>query len=117
MTQTEINFDLQLGRILRDKGMDQVSESAGEWKDAAGQMTDEWIEKVRTGVEFIGEDIRLDLQVAGLPSPHHHNAWSAVIGGRIRRWLKSGRIEVAGWAQGCDPKAHARRMVSYRKVG
>ena len=116
MTQTEINFDLQLGRILRDKGMDQVRESAGEWKDAAGQMTDEWIEKVRTGVEFIGEDIRLDLQVAGLPLPHHHNAWSAVIGGRIRVWLKSNRIQMDGWKPGSDPKAHARRMIAYRVV-
>ena len=89
MTQTEMLFGSTLGQILRDEGMAQVQDNAGEWRDLTRQRADEWIKSMPAGTIFTGEDIRLDLQDAGLEEPHHPNAWSAVIGGRIRVWLKS----------------------------
>jgi hypothetical protein len=113
MTQTDMFFSTTLGQMLRDAGMAQVEGNAGEWRDKARQKVDEWINAMPQGHVFTGEDIRLDLQDAGLEEPHHPNAWSAVIGGRIRSWLKSNRIRIEGWKIGSDPKAHARRMVAY----
>jgi hypothetical protein len=114
MTQTEMLFGSELGRKLRDEGMEQVQQNAGEWRDVMRQHLDTWINKTPSGAIFIGEDIRLELQNMGVEEPHHPNAWSAVIGGRIRQCLKSGRIQVHGLKTGSDPKAHARRMIAYR---
>jgi hypothetical protein len=114
MTQTEMLFGSTLGQILRDEGMAQVEENSGNWKTTARERTEAWINSMPAGTIFTGEDIRLDLQDAGLEEPHHPNAWSAVIGGRIRVWLKSNRIRMEGWKAGSDPKAHARRMIAYR---
>ena len=116
MTQTEMLFGSTLGQILRDEGMAQVEENSGSWKTTARERTEAWINSMPAGTVFTGEDIRLDLQDAGLEEPHHPNAWSAVIGGRIRVWLKSNRIQMDGWKPGADPKAHARRMIAYRVV-
>ena len=117
MVQSQIDFDAELGRILRDEGMAQVSENAGEWKDIAGQMLDAWIDTVYPNEEFTGEYVRRYLEEHDCPAPHHPNAWSAVIGGRLRKWLKAGRIKIEGWQQSSSPQAHARRVVLYKKVG
>ena len=116
MTQTEMLFGSTLGQILRDEGMAQVLENSGAWKDLTRQRAEEWIEAMPIGAVFTGEDIRLALEVAGIDEPHHPNAWSAVIGGRIRVWLRTNRIQMEGWKAGADPKAHARRMIAYRVV-
>ena len=117
MVQSQIDFDAQLGRILRDEGMAQVSENAGEWREAVRRYVDIWFNETPQGAIFTGEDIRLELQDVGVDEPHHANAWSAVIGARIRTWLKTGQIQIDGWKAASDPKAHARRMMAYRKVG
>ena len=114
MTQTEMFFGSALGRRLRDEGMEQVQHNAGEWRDATRRYLEIWINETPAGTIFTGEDIRLELQDVGVDEPHHPNAWSAVIGGRIRQWLKSGRIQIDGWKTGSDPKAHARRMMAYK---
>ena len=117
MRQTEIAFDAFLGRLLRDAGMAQVEDNSGDWKTVARRQVDAWFESTPSGTQFIGEDIRNSLQAAGLESPHHANAWSAVIGSRIRVWLKTGQIQIDGWKAASDPRAHARRMIAYRKIG
>jgi len=43
MTQTEMLFGSTLGQILRDEGMAQVQDNAGEWRDLTRQRADEWI--------------------------------------------------------------------------
>jgi hypothetical protein len=109
-------FNGVLGRVLRDDGMALVEENSGAWKDDAKRSMDIWFEQQPIDKFFVGEDIRLELERNGMEQPHHHNAWSAVIGGRIRMWLRTERIEVYGLQAGKDPKAHARRMVMYRKL-
>jgi len=113
---TSENYDGQLGRFLRDEGMATVEENSGLWKEEAKHKMDIWFELQPVGTLFVGEDIRLELEKTGMEPPHHHNAWSAVIGGRVRTWLKTERIEVYGLQAGKDPKAHARRMITYRKL-
>ena len=106
----------ELGRTLRDEGMELVEENSGFWKDKAKEKIDFWFRSQPINKLFVGEDIRLELESLGLEQPHNHNAWSAVIGGRVRQWLKSNEIEVYGLQAGKDPKAHARRMITYRKL-
>lgn len=109
-------YDGMLGRILRDEGMALVEDNSGLWKEVAKGRIDDWFEAQPVNTCFVGEEIRLHLEKNGIEAPHHHNAWSAVIGGRVRSWLKSDEIEVYGLSAGKDPKAHARRMIMYRKL-
>lgn len=117
MTWVQIKFNTELGRLLRDEGMAQVSENAGEWKEVTGKLIDNWFTALPYGSVFTGEDVRVHLQECNVAAPHHPNAWSAVIGGRFRRWLKTDHIEITGWQQSGDPKAHARRLIAYQKIG
>jgi len=103
------------GRILRDKGMNQVSSHAGEWKDIADTAIRHWYNQLPPGTTFMGEDIR----TAVLPltgHPHHPNAWGAVIGYCIREWLKSSAIQLAGIKRAKDPRSHAHFFRVYRKI-
>lgn len=104
------------GKYLRDEGMAIVEENSGQWKEIVKPKIDFWFESLPVGNLFVGEDIRLEMETLGVGEPHHHNAWSAVIGGKIRYWLRIKRIEVYGLQAGKDPKAHARRMITYRKM-
>jgi hypothetical protein len=112
----EDSDDTELGRTLRDEGMALVEENSGAWKDRAKEKIDFWFRSQPREKLFVGEDIRLELEFLGLEQPHHPNAWSAVIGGRVRGWLKDNLIEVYGLTSAKDPKAHARRMITYRKL-
>ena len=114
MNQLSILFDL--GRRLRDKGMQQVEENAVPWRDHCKTALNDWFASAPSGVSFTGEDLRLSLQSSGIEEPHHPNAWSAVVGGKVRQWLKAGAIVEAGMEHSKDPKAHARRVMSYIKV-
>lgn len=106
----------ELGRVLRDEGMALVEENSGDWKYTAKNGIENWFKNQPIDKLFVGEEIRLHLEEQGIEPPHHHNAWSAVIGGRVRGWLRSNEIEVYGLSAGKDPKAHARRMIMYRKL-
>jgi len=114
MNQLSILFDL--GRRLRDKGMAQVEENSVPWRDHCKTALNDWFANAPSGVSFTGEDLRLSLQSSGIEEPHHPNAWSAVVGGKVRQWLKAGAIVEAGMEHSKDPKAHARRVMSYIKV-
>jgi hypothetical protein len=102
------------GRELRDEGMERVAENSGEWRFIAGAAMDVWFERTEVGEEFIGEDIRFGC--SGVGEPHHQNAWSAVIGGRVRQWLKAGLIEVVGVSAAQDPTTHAHMYRRYKRV-
>jgi len=104
------------GEELRDRGMERVAENAGEWKYTAQAEIDGWFSETPEGEVFTGEDIRTAIQsVVG--EPHHHNAWSAVIGGRIRKWLAANLIEIEGTSLAKVEAAHARLMRQYRRTG
>ena len=109
-------YGVELGRALRDEGMALVEENSGLWKEIAKGQIEGWFEIQPVDTLFVGEDIRLLLEKNGIEAPHHHNAWSAVIGGKVRQWFKSNQIEIYGLQAGKDPKAHARRMITYKKL-
>ena len=113
--QAALHFDA--GRRLRDAEMQRVADnSAAAWKSAVITFAIDWINCQSVQSAWTGEDIRLAAQAAGIAEPHHPNAWSSVIGGQIRNLLRYGVIEHIGIATGKDPKAHARKLMLYRKV-
>ncbi len=118
MTQTDLDFTRtnKTGGQLRDEGMDRAASNSGDWKEAAKDSIYWWFRLLPPGMVFMGEDIRFAVR-GRVGEPHHHNAWSAVIGGRVRRWLKQGLIEVVGYAPCRDKTTHAHIVRQYRKVG
>lgn len=114
------DFDLpkpgaKTGEQLRDAGMAQVSENAGEWRDVARAAAERWFNQLPAGMQFTAEDIRDDIQ-STVGTPHHDNAWSAVLGGRARSWLKNESIVFIGTRTASRPQAHARILRVYRKL-
>jgi hypothetical protein len=106
---------IELGRALRDQGMESVETNSGEWKHIVRGLGETWMARQSVNTTFTGEDIRMFVQSMGVPQPHHPNAWGAVIGGIIRRALKVKDIEVVGIRGSNNPTSHARRVVVYRK--
>lgn len=102
------------GRELRDAGMECVAEHAGLWKDMAALAAGRWFAALPYGARFSGEDIRAAvLPITG--APHHPNAWGAVIGGRVRDWLRTGWIVVDGMKTADSKASHAHTYRQYRK--
>jgi hypothetical protein len=106
---------IELGRALRDQGMESVEANSGEWKHVVRGLGETWLAWQSVNTTFTGEDIRMFVQSMGVSRPHHPNAWGAVIGGIVRRALKAKTIEVVGIRGSSDPISHARRVVVYRK--
>ena len=109
-------FGVELGRALRDQGMKAVEANSGEWKHLTRSAAEAFIAYQKVGASFSGEDIRLTLQDQGIEQPHHPNAWGAVLGGVIRRELKSGKIAIVGIRSSVDPVSHATKAIMYRKI-
>ena len=96
----------QLGLNLRDEGMRQVLENTqNNWRLEVASV----VARLAPGEEVTGEDIKTRCRL----SPHHHNAWGAV----INRHVRSGELEKTGeYRQMRLPAAHARVNPVYRKV-
>lgn len=93
-----------IGQQLRDEALARVAENAGDFMSAAMEM----IEKMPSG-EATGEEIRQRISNLGL-SPHHPNAWGAL----IRSAVKEKLITPTGvWSPMRQPKSHARRTPVY----
>lgn len=107
---------MSTGQLLRDEGMALVSEHSGEWKDRARAAIDKWFESLVAGLTFTGEDVRAAIEPVIGP-PHHPNAWGAVIGSKVREWLKAGQIAVVGTTQARIPSNHARILREYKRTG
>ncbi len=96
-------------RNERDIALEQVSDKAGSWMLRAMTML-----RTQFHGEATGEQIRLALMAAGLPPPHHHNAWGAFINAAIRL----GILEPTGRKdQMHTPRSHARSTQILRKRG
>lgn len=78
--------DLFGGMKARDEGMARVSANGGDW--TARAIT--YIARIPKGFMGTGQDFKLRAFDDGLDSPHHHNAWGAVIRTAIRKGLIRG---------------------------
>lgn len=100
-------FDAAASREARDEGLEQVEEAAGAWMSMATAA----VEALPAGWEGTGEDIRI--MSAGMPPPHHHNAWGAMINTCVRKgWLVwTGEIRNMR-----SVRSHARATKVYRRT-
>ena len=114
MTQLDM-LDPATGSMLRDAGMEQVAEHNTDWSVNATRMLEEEFAKLMPTCLFTGEDLHQSLEERGLEEPLHANAWAAVIGKHLRRWLKAGLIEREGAITAHRPAAHCRLIQRYRK--
>ena len=95
-------------QVLRDQGIERVTDNALAWIDRAYQML---VREAQCGMEVSGEDIRVHLCDCGLPAPHHPNAWGALTMMAVRRQL----LEDTGrTTQMTLPRSHARRNPVWR---
>lgn len=93
-TQTE-------GAERRDRGIQAAAHHAGQgWNEEADAFLAQFIEAT-TG-PFLCEDVRVQAEAHGLPSPPSKRAW----GGVMRRAAQSGAIRRQGYAPVENPKAH-----------
>ena len=104
------------GKYLRDEGMALVLVPEQDFKANSRKILDVWFSTLPSGSLFTGESMRFAIELEAIGKPHHHNAWSAVIGGITRRWLKDGVVMPHGTVTARRPEAHARILRVYQKV-
>lgn len=93
----------------RDEGVERVTENAGMSFAAAIHAI---VRAYPKGKRFIGEDVRLDAEAAGV-FPHHPNAW----GGVFASIVKSGMVKETGRiVQPKSTKSHACRKPEWERV-
>lgn len=106
-----------MGGILRDTGIASLrSNISSLWSADYQWATTKWFEGIAVGRTFSGEYLNRMARVHGVGKPHHPNAWSAMAGIQIKRWLKSGAIKIVGFEPCVRAQARARRAVTYVKV-
>ena len=101
--------DLFEGRAARDEALERVAMNSGAWMDSALAM----IAYLPAGIEMTGEAIRVYLRERGLPPPHHHNVWGALIASAIKRQLLA---ETGRYGQMRMKRSHARKTPLYRRA-
>ena len=116
MVQREM-FTPPSGKDLRDHGMALVESNALAWGDDIRAASEFWFRNLEPGHRFTSEMLRHYLtEVRGLSEPHHHNAWSAVLGSLLRRWVKNRKIVNEGFITSNVPSSHARAIRIYSKL-
>lgn len=93
----------------RDEALERVEMNSGKWSVAARIR----VRGIHPGWTGTGEDLRLRLRRDGLPAPHHHNAWGALINTCVKQeWL----VWTGELAQMRTAKSHARATKIYRRT-
>lgn len=92
----------------RDEALARVADNGNDWLPGALAL----LPRVVAGREVTGEQMRDGLLAAGLPRPHHHNAWGALVMAAVRKGLieKTGR-----WVPMAHRRSHARMTPTYRQ--
>jgi hypothetical protein len=110
------NLDLFEGRKRRDEGMAAAETAARDWSLVARATADHFLNGAPVGMQFTGESVRLFIKQRVQIGPRHPNAWGAVVGGSLRRWLRLGRVRRIGIGQAHDPKSHASMLPLYEVI-
>ena len=88
----------------RDAALKTVAENSGTFIERAMDII------ASMSGEVTGEDVRFKCEAEGC-TPHHHNAWGAVISQAVRR---GHLVPTDRLAKMRGPKSHARRTMVYR---
>lgn len=97
------------GESLKEEGITRVLDNAStripEWKEQVISCLSEM-----SGL-ITSEDLRSHASAMGIPEPHHHNAWGAVMNAAAKRGL----IESTGtYTKSTRGEAHARVLQVWR---
>jgi hypothetical protein len=96
-------------KLYRDEALERVQKHAGEdWMASALRC----IERMERGLLVTGEDIRHKVK-AEIGSPHHHNAYGALVMAAVKRHLI---VKTGQWTNMRDKRSHARMTPVYRKL-
>jgi hypothetical protein len=103
-------FGPEDAKRLRDMALARVSAHAGEdWGRSARTL----VRCLPAGWEGTGEDIRVLLSNCGFRSPHHHNAWGAMIMVCVKHnWL----LATGETRHMKTERSHARDTKVYRRT-
>jgi len=116
MVQREM-FPSPSGKALRDHHMNLVENNALAWGDDIRAASEFWFRNRKPGDAFTSEMLRHYLtEERGLDEPYHHNAWSAVLGNIMRRWVKERKAVPNGFITSSRPTSHARAIRIYVKL-
>ena len=98
-------YDLFASKAARNAAVQQVADNAPEFIERALSA----IDALPAGTIVTGEDVRRILTAYGI-TPHHHNAWGALIREAVRQQLlrPTGR-----YRQMRDVSSHARQTAEY----
>lgn len=108
-------LDLIEARARRGEGEGLVLEHQGpEWREHYTGCADRFLATREPGSFFMGEDLRVFALRNGLPQPAHPNAWGAMAGSVLRRWLRGGLVAQDGIDHAQSVGSHAHRYVRYR---
>lgn len=100
-------LDLLESKKARDAGIEQVADHAETFMAKAMRV----VETMRG--RTTGEMIRVELTARGI-TPHHPNAWGAVVLTAVRRKIL---VDTGEMTHMVDVRSHARRTPVYNCVG
>ena len=106
-------YDLEEAIRLQKEAEAKVAGNArAEWRDGYTLHAEAFIKSKAPKQTFIGEDLRKYI-APKIGKAHHPNAWGAMGGQAIRRWMREGRIVVIGMTKMTSKASHARLSPLY----
>lgn len=110
-------YDLEEAIRLQKEAEARVAGNAqSEWRDGYAVHAEAFLNTRLPKQTFIGEELRQYIEPI-IGKPHHHNAWGAMGGQRLRRWQKEGRIVAIGMTKMTSKASHARLSPLYEVQG
>ncbi len=107
MNQEQIDLFYSTGKLLRDKGIEKVTEHNDQWMEQCMQALSRHWKYLSEPVT--GEDIRKYCEAYGL-FPVHSNAWGALINTLVRKKII---VATGAYTQMKDESSHARKTPLY----
>jgi hypothetical protein len=103
-----VDGEMSQAEMFRDEAIARVEANSQGWVAQALLA----IRAVPSGWRGTAEALRLQLLTQGLPSPHHHNCWGALIMTAVKKNLlcKTGKMEHMK-----TKKSHARLTPEYKR--
>lgn len=106
------------GEDLRDEGIERVLRGvSAAWSRAYKRHAATFFAGLEIGETFTGEQLREHAESQGLEQPHHPNCWGAMANSVLKARLDYHLVEEVGThIKARDPKSHAHRYPTYRRL-